>query len=42
MLEGKVQAKGRIFVCVLVKIAIEIYFNKNVKYIINQWKHKEG
>lgn len=42
VLEGKVQAKGRIFVCVLVKIAIEIYFNKNVKYIINQWKHKEG
>lgn len=42
ILEGQIKAKGRIFVCVLVKIAIEIYFNKNVKYIINQWKHKEG
>lgn len=42
VLEGQIQAKGRIFVCVLVKIAIEVYFNKNVKYIINQWKHKEG
>lgn len=41
-IEGNVQLKGRVYGIVLVKTAIEIYFNKNVKYIISRWKHKEG
>ena len=41
ILEGKIQVKGRIYGCVLAKTAIQIYFNKNVKYIINRWRHKE-
>ncbi|MDO4602484.1 MAG: DUF2953 domain-containing protein [Eubacteriales bacterium] len=41
ILEGNVEIKGRIYGIVLVKTAVEIYFNKNVKYMINRWKHKE-
>lgn len=42
VLEGNIRLKGRIYGCVFVKTAIEIYFNKNVKYVISRWKHKEG
>lgn len=41
ILEGTIKIKGRIYGVVLVKTAAEIYFNKNVKYMINRWKHKE-
>lgn len=41
VLEGQVALKGRIYGWVFVKTAIEIYFNKNVKYVIYRWKHKE-
>lgn len=41
ILEGNIKMKGRIYGVVLVKTAAEIYFNKNVKYMINRWKHKE-
>ena len=40
-LTGNVFLKGRIYGIVLIKAAIEIYFNKNMKYVINRWKHKE-
>ena len=40
-LTGIVSLKGRIYGIVLFKAAIEIYFNKNIKYVINRWKHKE-
>lgn len=42
ILGGNVKMKGRIYGVVLVKTAAEIYFNKNVKYMINRWKHKEA
>lgn len=42
LLEGTVSLKGRIYGWIFVKTAIEIYFNKNVKFVINRWKHKEG
>lgn len=43
ILEGNVWLKGRIYGIVLVKAALEILFNKNVKYVINRWKkRKEG
>ncbi len=42
VLEGNVQLKGRIYGIVLLKTAVDIYFNKNVKYVISRWKHKEG
>ena len=38
---GDVTLKGRIYGVVLIKAALEIYFNKNIKYSINRWKHKE-
>lgn len=41
-LEGNVRLKGRLFGFVFLKAAIEIYFNKNVKYVIYRWKHKEA
>ncbi|MDO4273306.1 MAG: DUF2953 domain-containing protein [Eubacteriales bacterium] len=42
ILEGDVRLKGRIYGWVLLKAAVTIYFNKNVKYVISRWKHKEG
>lgn len=42
ILEGNVKMKGRIYGIVLLKTAAEIYFNKNIKYMINRWKHKEA
>ena len=40
-LTGNVSLKGRIYGVVLVKAVLEIYLNKNIKYVIRQWKHKE-
>ena len=41
ILEGEIFLKGRIYGVVLIKIAIELYFNKNIKYVIHRWRHKE-
>ena len=41
VLRGNVQLKGRIYGIVLLKTAVELYFNKNIKYVIRRWKHKE-
>lgn len=41
ILEGNIKIKGRIYGFVPVKILAELYFNKNIKYIISRWKHKE-
>lgn len=41
LLEGNVILGGRIFGFVILKILLEIYFNKDIKYIISRWKHKE-
>lgn len=40
-LTGDIAMKGRIYGIMFVKAAIEIYFNKNIKYVMNRWKHKE-
>ena len=40
-LTGNVSLKGRMYGVVFVKTALEIYINKNIKYVINRWKHKE-
>ena len=40
-LYGNIRAKGRIYGFVPVRAAVSIYFNKNIKYVINRWKHKE-
>jgi hypothetical protein len=42
ILQGNVWLKGRIYGIVLIKIALEVYFNKNVKNVIHRWKLKEG
>ena len=39
--EGDVDLKGRIYGAVLLRTAIRIYFNKNIKYVIRRWRHKE-
>ena len=41
ILEGEIFLKGRIYGVVLIKIAIELYFNKNIKYVIHRCRHKE-
>lgn len=41
ILTGNVALKGRIYGVVILKTALEVYLNKNVKYIIYRWKHKE-
>ncbi len=38
---GHIKLRGRIYGFVIVKTALQIYFNKNIKYVIKQWKYKE-
>ena len=40
-LTGHAELKGRMYGIVFLKAAIEIYLHKNIKYVINRWKHKE-
>ncbi|MBU5481941.1 DUF2953 domain-containing protein [Blautia sp. MSJ-19] len=41
ILEGSVQLKGRVYGFLLVRTAVELYFNKNIKYVIRRWKHNK-
>lgn len=41
VLVGNIRIKGRIYGVVFLKTAFELYFNKNIKYVIRRWKHKE-
>ena len=41
-LEGYAKIKGRFYGIVFLKTALEIYLNKNIKYVVNRWKHKEA
>lgn len=41
VLEGEILLKGRIYGIVVLKTAAELYFNKNIKYVIYRWRHKE-
>lgn len=41
LLYGDVKLRGRVYGFMVVKTALQIYFNKNIKYVINRWKHKE-
>lgn len=41
VLEGEVMLSGRIYGAMLLKTAAELYFNKNIKYVIRRWRHKE-
>ena len=41
VLEGEIMLKGRIYGVILLKTAAELYFNKNIKYVIHRWRHKE-
>ena len=40
-LEGEVKLRGRVYGIILAVTAVQIYFNKNIKYVISRWKHKE-
>lgn len=40
VLYGNAKLKGRVYGVMLVKTAIELYFDKNIKYVIRRWKHK--
>lgn len=39
---GNVFFTGRFYGIVFLLSAVKIYFNKNIKYAISRWKHKEG
>ena len=41
VLDGEILLKGRIYGIVVLKTAAELYFNKNIKYVIHRWRHKE-
>lgn len=41
VLEGEGMLSGRIYGAMLLKTAAELYFNKNIKYVIRRWRHKE-
>lgn len=40
VLYGHVRFRGRVYGVMLVKTALELYFDKNIKYVIRRWKHK--
>lgn len=40
ILKGHIRASGRIYGIVLAEIALKLYFNQNIKYIIKKWKHR--
>lgn len=40
IIEGNISLKGRIYGIILLKTAVQLYFNKNIKYVIKRWKHK--
>ena len=40
VLYGNARLKGRVYGVMLVKTALEVYFDKNIKYVIRRWKHK--
>lgn len=40
ILQGHLELKGRIYGIMLVRTAIQLYFNQNIKYVIRRWKHK--
>ena len=40
VLEGEILLKGRIYGIVVLKTAAELYFNKNIKYVIHRWRHR--
>ncbi|MDD7220522.1 MAG: DUF2953 domain-containing protein [Clostridia bacterium] len=41
-IQGDVDLRGRVYGCIFVKAAFVIWFDKNVKYAMKRWKHKEG
>ena len=40
VLYGYARFRGRVYGVMLVKTALELYFDKNIKYVIRRWKHK--
>lgn len=40
VLYGHTHFRGRVYGVMLVKTALELYFDKNIKYVIRRWKHK--
>lgn len=40
VLYGNARLKGRIYGFMLARTALELYFDKNTKYVIRRWKHK--
>ena len=40
ILYGNAKIKGRVYGVMLIKTAIDLYFDKNIKYVIRRWKHK--
>ena len=41
VLEREIMLKGRIYGIVVLTTAAKLYFNKNIKYVIHRWRHKE-
>ena len=41
-LQGNIRAKGRIYGFVVVRAALIIYFDKNIKYVIKRWKTRRA
>lgn len=42
LLEGDVKLRGRIYGIVIVVTAVQIYFHKNIKYVIYRWKQSKA
>lgn len=42
ILEGEIQCRGRLYGVTLLRIAWRLYFDRNLRYVWNRWKNKEG
>lgn len=42
LLEGDVRLRGRIYGIVVLVTALQIYFHKNIKYVIYRWRHRKS
>ena len=42
VLEGTIKLRGRIYAFMLLKTFLQVYFHKNIRYVIHRWKHRKG
>ncbi len=42
VLQGEIWLKGRVYGIVLLVTALQVFFDKNIRFVISRWKHRAG